>query len=148
MAAYRQLANQVFNKSAIASKYNGSIDDFKKEFNWGSINDQEDEHLLVISKMNFDEFDGDGTFIKAGLDLNDFVLIGRYGNYRETDWLIDAGEFFWHIKEDEEISHYSAWIDEYTVDEILDRFGGFGKMLEAINNRSFERAKNPAIRTK
>lgn len=124
MAAFRHLANQVFNKAAIEAKYKGSIDEFKKEFNWGSPNDHEDEYLLIISKMNFDELDGDDYFIQAGLELNDFALIGRYGNYREVDWLVDAGEFFWHIEENNEIGHYKDWIGQYSINEIIQKFGG------------------------
>lgn len=77
MAAFRHIANQVFNKAAIEAKYKGTLDDFKKEFNWGSLNDQEDDYLLVISKMNFDELDGDDCFIQSGLELNDFAYILR-----------------------------------------------------------------------
>lgn len=139
MAAFRHLANQVFNKAAIEAKYKGSIDDFKKEFNWGSPNDQEDGYLLVISKMNFDELDGDDCLIQAGLERNDFALIGRYGNYREVDWLVDAGEFFWHIEENKEIGHYKEWIGQYSIQDMLKIYGEndpLGNMLKAINDRT------------
>lgn len=143
MAAFRHLANQVFNKAAIVAKYKGTLDDFKKEFNWGLPNDQEDEYLLVISQMNFDELDNDDAFIHAGLELNDFALLGRYGNYRLTDWLVDAGEFFWHLEENKEIEHYKDWIGQYSMHEIVQKYGGLLPMLEAINERTLDKAKYP-----
>lgn len=146
MAVFRCIANQVFNKSAIETKLSGTIEDFKKIINWGSSDDQEDDHILVLGSMNFDAFYNSDYYKQLGIDSTDIALIGRYGNIKEQDWLVDAGEFFWHVEEDKEIGHYNKWINEYSADEILERFGGLLYMRDAINNRTFKQATNPVRR--
>ena len=103
MPIYIELASLIVNKKAVESKYQGGIDQFRKDCTEESIKSSEDIHLFGLARMNADEFDLD-PLINGGLHWNkktqtsnDFVLVNRYGGINwSTDWLEGDAIFVYH----------------------------------------------------
>lgn len=104
MPVYLHLANLVFSKEAISTKYKGGKNQFRIDFQIGiSKVNQEDDELFLIAKMNIDEFNF-AELIEKGLSYDsvnnyssDFVAITRYGgSIWSVDWLIENNTFAWH----------------------------------------------------
>ena len=104
MPIYIHLANLIIPKKIIQEKFLGGIIRFKKQyFNYPTEN-QEDDHLFSISKLNPDEFEVQ-SLVDSGIhyDLknnisSDFVIITRYSGLSwSIDWIKDNGVFAWHI---------------------------------------------------
>jgi len=125
---YLHLANLIVDKEAVKKKYVGGIEQFRFDYiTNGADNNQEDEELFAVARMNIDEFDLE-TFSAKGLDYDetilfspDFILIPRYGTPPwRNDWLADNNIYAWHINTKQLLIDKALAMGKLTVDEIIE----------------------------
>lgn len=131
MPVYLDLTNIVFDKGLLERKYPGGCDQFRLD--WNVIKNethQEDDELISLGFMNFDEFQIE-KLIDKGLEFdaelqrsNDFVAISRYGGkHWEADWLQDNETFAWHVNCAPKQKERAVEIGEVmTMDKIMKLF--------------------------
>lgn len=130
MPIYIELANLIFSKELISLKYEGGIDQFRKDYDLAnSTLNQEDDELFSLSQMNLNEFDIEKLTAK-GLSFEnnsstDFIAISRYGGAEwETDWAICNTIFVWHVNCDQQQidrANVIANMDMNTIMEKIDQ---------------------------
>lgn len=141
MPIYIQTFNLVINKTAVAEKYVGGIEQFRQDYNiaTGNIN-EEDEHLFSLGRMNIDDFDID-ALIENGLhydDVNlrsdDFTIAQRYGGLTwEVNWLQSNDAFVWHNNTNINAIGKAQKIGNATMNEIEAMFDNGEKPFESFN---------------
>ena len=77
MPIYIELPSLIVNKKAVESKYQGGIDQFRKDCTEESIKSSEYIHLFKLVRINADEFDLD-PLINGGLHWNKKPLTTLY----------------------------------------------------------------------
>ncbi|MBK7964045.1 MAG: hypothetical protein IPK10_01130 [Bacteroidetes bacterium] len=105
MPIYVDLANLIIEKKTILEKYQGGMEQFRQDYNFGegSVN-QEDDLLFSLAAMNVGDFQVE-LLVAKGLHFDsaaqcstDFVVIERYGDFNwKYDGLVHNNVFVWHI---------------------------------------------------
>ena len=131
MPVFINIANIVVEKSTIARKYNGGIDQFKIDYSFGpEKRHQEDDKLFSIAFMGIDDSEIK-YLISKGLSFDndtktseDFVIVYMHGGGAwKVNWLDCNATFAWHkqcassqIKRAQEIENM-LMNDIYTANE-------------------------------
>lgn len=100
MPIYCEILQLVLPKTIVEAKYNGGLDKFKTDFQWGKTVDHEDGELIAVGSM-------DNSFpIPEGLHYDDvtetsrdFVIVARYGTRAlswDVNWCDTNRVFIWH----------------------------------------------------
>ena len=135
MPVYLYPATLVIDKKAVADKYNGGLDQFRKDhFVADTDRAQEDDELLAINGMDPEDFDID-DLVRKGLDFdeakqssNDFAIVTRYKNvYWKVNWVMDNSVFAWHINTHKKCEDRANVISNMPMQIIMD------KMDEGVN---------------
>ena len=103
MPVYLHPANLIVNKKAVAEKYKGGIEQFRRDFEKDNVYFTEDNELFSLARMNIDEFP-EYRLVEGGLQYdheekssNDYVIISRYGGQLwEVDWLEASKVYAYH----------------------------------------------------
>lgn len=105
MPIYVDLCNLIIEKETIRKKYQGGMEQFRKDYTFGeaSVN-QEDELLfsltsMTVSEFRIDELEAKGLhFDKASQSSTDFTIIQRFGDFKwKLDGLTHNHVFVWHV---------------------------------------------------
>ena len=105
MPIYVDLCNLIIEKETIRKKYQGGIEQFRKDHAFGdeSVN-QEDELLFSLTTMNpsqilIDLLVEKGLhFDKASQSSSDFTIMRRYGDFMwKYEGLDHNNVFVWHV---------------------------------------------------
>jgi len=139
MPVYLHSANLIINKKAIAERYKGGIEQFRKDFAGENQYFTEDVELFSLARMNPDEFD-EVKLVDGGLHYdrkkntsNDYVIISRYGGCLwQVDWLRDNKVFAYHIDCSPEYREKVYEISSKTVDELQHIVNAGGNPFETI----------------
>ena len=98
MPLYLNLANLIFQKQNIESKYPGGLSAFLKDSNWGNIEfDSQDDELVLFAAMNPDEFDFEFFENASFIEHEDYFVLTRYAKEEKLpDWLQQNAVFVWY----------------------------------------------------
>ena len=139
MPVYIHPANLIINKKAITERYNGGIEQFRKDFGDDNKFFQEDVELFALARMNCDEFN-ERKLVDGGLHYDretntskDYVIVSRYGGgLWQVDWLTNTGVFAYHTDCSPEHREKVNEIGSKTVEELQIIFDAGGNPFETI----------------
>ncbi len=127
MPVYICPANLIVDKAAVAARYPGGIDVFRRDFRIdGENHHQEDGELFALVGLNVEDLDVD-RIVEAGLHFdeaaqysNDFVVKPRYGEALwPCAWLLADGLYAWHVNAPAAAVAEAERINNLTMDEIM-----------------------------
>lgn len=143
MPVYLDIFNLIIDKKAIAKKYSGGVEQFRKDYDiiYSPI-DHEDDELFSLGQMNVDQFDI-GRLISKGLEFdvekqfsNDFTIVYRYGDwFWYVEWLKHNRVFAWHIDACDEQKKRVDELSKMTIDDVREEMEKGNNLLKPI--RSF-----------
>jgi hypothetical protein len=127
MPVYLHPSNLIVLKSSIARKYSGGLHQFRLDFRFGEIIDnQEDDMLLCIAGWNAEDFNlklliENGLAGSETLDKNsDFTIYRRLSGLDwEVNWLGHDSVFAWHLRDNHQLIAKANHISSMAMDEVM-----------------------------
>ena len=139
MPVYLHPANLIVHKKAVAERYKGGIESFRKDFEKDNPYFAEDNELFSLARMNVDEFpeyrlvDGGLEYDHEKKSSNDYVIISRYGGHLwEVDWLDASNVYAYHKDCSMGDRARAIQIEQLPVSEVQRIFDAGGNPFETI----------------